>query len=105
MSLPFGPWFRNDFPPGLRSDCAFQISDLFPRITAFTFNDGAPKVSFITTGNHNYRVDYKNSLLDASWTPVSGAEVVPGTGGVVEVRDLDPDVGNLPRRFYRVMLL
>jgi len=104
---PFlGPWFSNSVPPGSPSDLAFQLNGVVgPSITAFAFNEDVPKIRFTTTADQNYRVDYKNSLADASWTTVSGAEMVFGTGGVVEVGDPDLKVATLPQRFYRVELL
>jgi hypothetical protein len=50
-------------------------------------------------------VEYKNSLTDVSWTPLANAQNVSGTGGVVQISDPDPNIGNVPHRFYRVVLL
>jgi len=100
-----GLWASNSVL-GSASEMAFQINGvLAPRATAFSLPDRRPSISFTTTAGYNYRVEYKNSLTDPTWMPVSGAEEVPGTGEVVRITDPDPNVANLPRRFYRALLL
>jgi len=62
------------------------------------------RVSFMTFAGWSYTVERTEDLNGtAVWTPVSGAEAVAGTGGVVHV--LDPIVVGQPQRFYRVRLL
>jgi len=46
----------------------------------------------------NYSLEYKNSLLDAAWTPVSGTVV--GNGGVITLQDTKAPAAL--SRFYRV---
>lgn len=103
---PFaGNWESNNYNGSL-SQLAFQLNGVpGPSVTAFGFNNGVPRISFTTVAGQHYRVEYKNNLTDASWTPVASAQNVPGTGSVIQVSDPDPNVGNLPRRFYRVVLL
>lgn len=104
---PFqGPWTSNAFA-GSRPDLAFQINGaVAPRVTAFTTsNGGASRLRFTTTAGRNYCVEYKNDLLDSPWTPIEGAESIPGTGSEIEVPDPDPNVATRPSRFYRVKLL
>ncbi|MDB6066231.1 MAG: conserved repeat domain protein [Pedosphaera sp.] len=45
----------------------------------------------------NYTLEYKNSLLDAAWTPLTPS--TPGTGGAIQLHDPQ---GSLASRFYRV---
>ena len=92
------------------SQMAFQLNgvpeSLRPRVTALGFNiNGAFQINFTTVAGQHYRVDYKNNMTDASWTIVSGAQSVAGTGAVVQVTDPDPTLPSRPRRFYRVVLL
>lgn len=99
-----GTWFSNFFP-GYPPDFAFQLSGILgPRVTAFTRINGVPRISFTTTTGQTYQVDYKNSLTDASWTPLAGTATISGTGNVVHVSDPDPNARNLARRFYRARL-
>jgi len=99
-----GPWLSNA-SPDLPSDLAFQLSGVAaPRITAFEFNNGAPRISFTTAAGLSYRVEYKNELSDLAWKPVSKAETVFGTGNVVEIVDPHRKTATRPRRYYRVTL-
>jgi hypothetical protein len=88
------------------SQMAFQLSGTVrPKTTAFAFVSGKPALSFTTVTGQNYKVEFKNNMTDASWTTVSGASNVPGTGGVVQINDPDPNLPNVPRRFYRATVL
>ena len=62
---------------------------------------------FTTVTGQNYKVEFKNNLSDVSWTTVSGASNIAGTGGTQMGNDPDPNVGNgtVKRRFYRVTVL
>lgn len=106
LPAPFtDPWFSNAVPPGSPAELAFQLDGVFgPSITAFVFNNGVPRISLTTTAGQNYRVEYRNNLGDASWTPVVGAENISGTGNVLEVSDPDSSARNLTHRFYRARL-
>ncbi len=75
------------------------------RITAIAFVGGAPTISFTSIDERLYRVERKDDLREAAWTPVTDAEFVEGNGDTVSVVDPDPGAGSLPRRFYRVVLL
>jgi hypothetical protein len=94
------PWDSN----GPLSKLTFQLNGVpGPRVTAFVFSSGASGINFTTVAGQNYRVEYKSNFTDPSWTTLTGAEMVSGTGGVVQVSD--PTAVNLPRRFYRVLLI
>jgi hypothetical protein len=107
-------WGSNDlsqdygYPPG-NSQLAFQLNGVpqsyAAKVTAVGFVSNSPRISFSTFNGQHYRVDYKNNLTDASWTTVSGASNVAGTGGTVTVTDPDPNINNVRHRFYRVVLL
>ena len=88
---------------------AFQLNGVpesfRPRITLVDRNMGSPRISFTTMSGQQYRVDYKNNLTDAMWTTVSGGANVTGTGNVVQVTDMDPNIHSFTHRFYRVVLL
>lgn len=103
---PFSNWWGSN---GLASQLAFQIHGVAatarPRITSSGFNGRSFRVAFTTASGQDYRVEYKNLLTDPSWVTLSGAESVPGNGGVVQVADPDSNIRNLTRRFYRVVLL
>jgi len=74
------------------------------RITAVELVGADVRLSFTTVAGWSYTVERTEDLNGtAVWTPVSGAEAVAGTGGVVNV--LDPVVAGQPQRFYRVRLL
>ncbi|MGZ5552025.1 MAG: hypothetical protein ACXWHF_00145 [Chthoniobacterales bacterium] len=75
-----------------------------PVISAFNFAASSPQISFTTTAGYFYRVEYKNEMSDLSWTAVSGAETVIGSGGVLMISDPDPNLVTHPRRFYRATL-
>ena len=73
-------------------------------VSTFASNSGRPQVSFATVSGYYYRVEYKNNLADSSWTAVSGAELIAGTGGIVAIKDFDADTLGSSQRFYRVIL-
>jgi hypothetical protein len=75
-----------------------------PRITAIDRNEGVPRIRFTTRSGQTYRLEYKNSIVNAEWAPVAGAETISGTGGEVEVSDRDPASPAASRRFYRVQM-
>jgi hypothetical protein len=99
------PWVSTAFP-GFPSDYAFNLSGTpLPRVTSVSFASATAKIAFTTTVGASYRLEYTNNLTDPTWQPMSGAENISGTGSVVEVADPDANAKNLPRRFYRVVLL
>ncbi|HEY4283698.1 MAG TPA: hypothetical protein VGM62_11600 [Chthoniobacterales bacterium] len=101
-------WDTNDLAPPKAegSQVAFQlIGTVRPKVTTFGFVSAKPQVSFTTVTGQNYKVEFKNNLTDASWTTVSGASNVTGTGGVVPINDNDPNLPTIRHRFYRVTVL
>lgn len=76
-----------------------------PRITSFAAAGGPPRVSFSTISGSSYRVEYSDNLTDSLWQTLAGAEVIAGTGKVIQVTDPNPPAGPAPHRFYRVVLL
>jgi hypothetical protein len=70
------------------------------RVTDMALVSHVPRVSFTTVNGRSYRVERKTVLTDTTWTVVTNAANVSGTGGVVQVDDPDPGAGNLPSRFY-----
>ena len=76
-----------------------------PMITALMFVNDVARISFTTVAGKTYRVERKDSLLDAEWVALSNAANITGTGGIIQVSDPQPGVRNLARRFYRVVLL
>jgi len=71
-----------------------------PEITGLTINGGNVSFSFSTTAGLTYRVDYKNDLNEAGWTPLGGNR--PGTGGSLAITD---NISASPQRFYRIVVL
>jgi hypothetical protein len=70
-------------------------------ITNLTLTGTNCEVSFMTEGGHQYNVERANELPSLTWLAV--AANVPGTGGVVRIRDTNALTA--PKRFYRVTLL
>jgi hypothetical protein len=63
-----------------------------------SINAGSIVLSFPTQTGFSYQVQYKNSLSDASWTPLGSP--LPGSGVVQSANDT---IGGGPR-FYRVQI-
>ena len=63
-------------------------------------NGGLVSFSFGTVPNRTYRVEYKDDLEAAGWTPL-GTDL-PATGALLNVTDL---LNGQAQRFYRVVLL
>lgn len=74
-------------------------------ITNFAIVAGAPTIAFTSIAGRTYTVERKNVLGDTTWTPVTGASSISGTGSVVQVTDPDIGAGAAASRFYRVRLL
>ncbi len=79
---------------------AFKVSQLQP-----SGNDTV--VSFATVAGKTYRVEFSNTLVAGSWSPVLTnnvpADNIAGTGGAVQITDTN---GALQlHRFYRVVVL
>ena len=60
------------------------------------YNSGTFSVSVATTAGKSYRLEFKDSLTDTNWTPLSST---PGDGTLKTLTDPSATV---PRRFYRV---
>jgi len=90
---------------GVDNITATSIPVAAPAITEFVFVSDTPRISFTTVAGKSYRVERKDSLLDADWVALSNATNISGTGGVMQVSDPQPGVRSLGRRFYRVVLL
>ena len=102
----YRPWWNNVFP-GINPDVAFALEGaVLPRITELSLQGGNARINFTTVIGEQYRVEVSNGIgASASWATLAGADTVPGTGGIVQVTDPQPDVRSLPRRFYRVVML
>ncbi len=87
-------------PVGVGSDCNVNFLMLVPASAAFSvtaaISGGTITVSFPTEASRSYQLQYKNTLTDATWTPVGAA--VPGDGTVKSASDT---IGG-SMRFYRV---
>lgn len=100
-----GFWLSN-FVGGVPSEVSFQVKGApVPVVTAITRDGGVPRIDFTTSANYNYRIEYKNNLYDPSWLPLPGADMILGTGDVMQAMDTDPNAPTLAHRFYRVVLL
>ncbi|MGI9088027.1 MAG: hypothetical protein ACR2HH_09865 [Chthoniobacterales bacterium] len=75
-----------------------------PALTAFSIGR-TPQIKFTTAFGQLYRVEYKNEVFEANWTPLPGAENIPGTGQVIQIKDNDPGARGRSRRFYRAVVL
>jgi len=82
---------------------AVTIPDALPRITAIDRVAGSMRISFTTVLGRNYKVEFNDGLTSGAWTGLPGQEIVPGTGGVVQVTD--GDSSSHVKRFYRAVLL
>jgi hypothetical protein len=76
-----------------------------PVITSFAIVNGVPTLTFTTVAGRSYAVERKDDLRAATWTVVTNAGNISGTGNPVTAVDPDPGAGTLPRRFYHVVLL
>ncbi len=56
-------------------------------------------LSFPSQAGGNYQVQFKNSLTDATWTPLN-AMPLPGTGTTLSVTNFGP----ISNRFYRLLI-
>ena len=100
-----GPWYSNAFP-GFLSELAFQVfGTVVPRVAGTGFVNGSPTVRFTTKLGKQYRLEYKNNLLESSWQVVPGRELITGSGSEMQVDDPQPDARTVGRRFYRVVVL
>ncbi len=68
----------------------------------FTRSGSNLQIGFASVAGKSYRIEYKNSLSEITWTPLPGSENIAGTGGVITVTTTT--VGN-PQRFFRIVQL
>jgi hypothetical protein len=71
------------------------------RITSLTVTGSNAVITFVTTTNKPYRVEYRDALTAGTWQTLTNQ--VLGTGNPVSV--IDPGAAGLPQRFYRVGLV
>lgn len=71
-----------------------------PEISGLVIVGNTVSFSFGTTPGLRYRVDYKDNLNDAEWTPL-GAEQL-ATGASLSVSD---NISAAPNRFYRIVVV
>jgi hypothetical protein len=111
LSAIGGPSFMGDpieATLGVDNIIAHDIAGAIFRVTEMAFVGNTPRVpriSFTTISGRGHRVERKDALSDLNWVTLSNASNVAGTGGVVQVDDLEPGAGSLPKRFYRAVLL
>jgi hypothetical protein len=70
------------------------------KVTGFATADTEVRVGFNSVLGKNYRLESEGNL-DNSWTTLSNN--IAGTGSASQT--LNAGLGNLPRQFYRVVLL
>lgn len=70
-------------------------------LPAITLPGGVPTFTIQTLANHSYRLIYKDSLSDASWTALGTA--TPGTGSAITLTDTTASP-TTAHRFYRIQL-
>jgi len=61
---------------------------------------GIVRLSFAVQRGLTYQVEYKDDLADPIWLPLGAPIVADGV-----VLTVDDDISNLPRRFYRLVIL
>jgi hypothetical protein len=108
LSAQNGPAFNGDVIAatlGVDNITARDVAGFAFRVTDMAVVNHLPQVRFNTIAGRTYRVERSNSLLAPAWVPLANATAIPGTGGVVQVSDTEPGAGNLPKRFYRAVLL
>jgi len=72
-----------------------------PRISEITAPlNGRVSLSLSVVVGKTYRVEYKNDLNQAAWSPLGGNRLA--TSATLTIED---DIGMQPQRFYRVMVL
>jgi len=71
-----------------------------PTITSISRNGGVVVITWNAVASQTYRVQYKNSLTDSTWTDLPPDVTV--TGPTASKTD---NVGAQPQRFYRIQLL
>jgi hypothetical protein len=71
-----------------------------PRISGITPPlNGMVTLALPAIVGKTYRVEYKNNLNDAAWSPLGGNRLATST-----TLTIDDTIGNQPQRFYRVLV-
>jgi hypothetical protein len=81
----------------IATNCGSVISA--PKITFQARSGTTNSISVGSSTGLNYTLQFKNSLLDATWTPILPA--IAGNGAVIILQDINVTV---PMRFYRVLV-
>jgi hypothetical protein len=71
-----------------------------PIIISLIQTNGVATITWSAVAGRSYRLQYRASLTDASWTDL--LPDVPATGPTASTPD---PVGSLPQRFYRIKLV
>jgi len=66
-------------------------------VASSSYSNGTFRLSFASQSGVSYTIQYKNSLLNATWTNL---QTVTGTGGNMTIADA---TGGQPMRFYRII--
>jgi hypothetical protein len=90
----------NGLPPRSAARIVTVIVRVPPQIAIGKSGPNQVSISFDTIAGRTYRVEYKNSLTDTTWTPLQPAS--PAGGSSVTVQD---NLGAAPQRFYRIVQL
>ncbi|MGI9086363.1 MAG: hypothetical protein ACR2HH_01260 [Chthoniobacterales bacterium] len=80
---------------------------IVPKIISFSLTSPGrvPTITFTTASGFHYAVERKDDLGVATWTTLGNASNISGNGNPISVADPDPGAGDLPKRFYHVVLL
>ena len=84
-------------PPGTATR-NLTVTVLPPLQANISRNGSVVDISFPTISGRTYRVEYKASLTDSSWTPL-GSDVVASASSQIRQDNVGPDT----QRFYRVV--
>jgi hypothetical protein len=71
-----------------------------PVIQSIQLTNGMATVLWSSTANSTYRLQYKNTLLDAGWT-----DLLPNVMATGPTATMTNAVNGATQRFYRVVLL
>ncbi len=100
------PFVANWLSNGSTAELAFQLVGLpATNVEAFIARGGTAQITFSTIQGQRYKVEYKNTLGDSSWSSLPGADSISGTGSSIQVTDSDPSLQTQHHRFYRAILL
>lgn len=72
------------------------------RITAFSLNAPKALCNFFVVAGKTYRLEYKNSLTDPTWTAI-GSDFIAAVADQVQL--FDPNASSQSQRFYHILLV